>query len=132
MKPILFLAFLLLMAISVCGQSAPAPACTLKLSQAPVVRGVKLGTTVDQLFPLFSNGSETSARIKQTLSAAEGYPNFGYAFFALDLSEAANQEQFAGVNRVSVSTFDHRIVSLSVQYDRFPKGARWQDTDDLV
>ena len=133
MRLVIVSAFVLLTAIATHSQTEGQPrTCTLKLSQAPAVRGVKLGTMADELFPLFPSGSETTQRIRQSLSAADGYPNFGYSFFGLNLSDTANKEQFAGINNLTVSTFDRRIVSLNVQYDRFPKGARWKDTDELI
>jgi len=133
MRCIFLSASVLLIAISTYAQTGNSPQpCKLKLSEAPAVRGVKLGMMADELFPLFSSGSEASARIKQNLSAAEGYSNFGYANLGLNLSDAANKEQFAGINAMRVSTFDRRIVVLGVQYDQFPKGARWKNSDDLI
>jgi hypothetical protein len=122
----------LLIAISTYGQSdSPPQPCTLKLSQAPAVRGVKLGMTVDELFALFP-GSSDSLNIKQTLSAAEGFPKFGDAYFGISPSSWGNKERFAGINYYSLHTFDRRIIGLSVQYDGFPSGARWKSTDDLI
>ena len=132
MKHILISVTFLFLTIPAFGQIANAQPCTLKASQAPPVRGVRLDMMADELFPLFSSSTEDSARIKQSLTAVEGYPHFGYAYFGLNLSDFANREQVAGINYLSVGLFDRRVVSLTVQYERFPKGANWKNTDDLI
>ena len=133
MKHILLSAFLLLAAISTYGQTdgPPPEPCRLKLSQAPAVRGVKLGMTVDELLPLFPGITDTSG-INRMLSAAEGYPHFGDASFSIGPSSWANTDRFAGISSYFVHTFDRRIIALGVQYEGFPTGARWKDPDDLI
>src|SRR4030095_7098060 len=110
MRHILVSASLLLIAISTYGQTdSPQPQpCTLKLSQAPAVRGVKLGMTVDELFPLFP-GMSDNAEVQRTISAAEGFPNFGEVAFSIYPSNWGNKEQFAGISNVWVHAFDRRI-----------------------
>jgi len=132
MKHILISVTFLLLTIPAFGQTANSQPCTLKPSQAPSVRGVRLDMMADELFPLFSSSTEDSARIKQSLAAAEAYPNFGYAYIGLNLSDFANREQVAGIDYVSVGFFDRRVVSLTVQYERFPKGANWKNIDELI
>jgi hypothetical protein len=132
MRHILLSAFLLLTAISTYGQTdSPPQPCTLKLSQAPAVRGMKLGMTVDELFPLMP-GSSDNAGYKQILSAAEGYPKFGDAAFSIFPSSWGNKERFAGISDLWVHTFDRRIIGLTVRYEQFPSGARWKNADDLI
>jgi len=133
MKKILFSASLLLMAISVYGQTAgpqPQP-CTLKLSQAPSVRGVKLDMTLDELFALFP-GSSNEGRITQALSQSEGYDRFGEAGFSIAPTTYSTKDRFAGISVYFVDSFDRRIVSFTAVYDRFPKGPRWHSVDDLI
>ena len=131
MRHIVLSASVLLMAISAYGQSDSSQPCTLKLSQAPAVRGVRLGMTVDELLPMFP-GSSDSVAIKQALSSAEGYPQFGEGQFGIDPSNWGNKERFSGINAYYFDVFDRRIVGLTIQYPRFPQGPRWQDPDDLV
>jgi hypothetical protein len=132
MRHILVSASVLLIAISTYGQSdSPPQPCTLKLSQAPAVRGVKLGMTVDELLPLFP-GSSDSLGIKNVLSAAEGFPRFGDTTFSISPSSWGNKEWFAGISSYFFHTFDRRIIALTVQYDGFPSGARWKSADDLI
>ena len=70
MKHILVSAAFLLLTISAQAQTADPHPCTLKLSQAPAVRGVKLDMTADELFSLFPGLSE---KVAYTLNT-EGYP----------------------------------------------------------
>ncbi len=123
----------LLLTISTYSQTPgtqPQP-CTLKLSQAPSVRGVKLDMTVDQLLPLFP-GSSDDAQIKRRLSESEGYPNFGEASFFIQPSNYSPSERFAGIANYLIRVFDRRVVGVEVDYDRFPRGPRWTNVDDLV
>ena len=132
MRQILLAASFLLLTISLNLQTASAQQpCTLKLSQSPSMRGVKLGMTVDQLLSLFP-GSSDNAEIKQRLSASEGYPDFGDVSFYLAPSRYATGDHFAGVAEFYISSFDGRVVGVRVQYLNFPTGARWRRVDDLV
>ena len=133
MKHILLSASLLLMAVSTYGQtnSPSSQPCTLKLSQAPAVRGVKLGMAVDELLSLFPGNSD-NAGIKQALSAAEGYSHFGEATFYIHPSLGANKERYSGIAAYFLRSFDGRLVSIEVQYESFPAGARWKSADDLI
>ena len=130
MRHILVSASVLLIVISTYGQSDKAPPpCTLKLSQAPAVRGVKLGMSVDDLLALFPGSSEI---LSETLKAAEGYPNFGFTTFAVTPSRYTTKDRFAGIQNYYVRSFDRRVVGLDVTYSTFPMGARWRNIDDLV
>ena len=128
MRHILFPAAFLLFSISAYGQTAGAQPCTLKLSQAPAVRGVKLDMTVDELFAMFPGLSERVG----SLVNAEGYPNFGFTSFGITPSNYSTKDRFVGIDQYYVRLFDRRVVSLDVNYPPFPTGARWRNTDDLV
>ena len=133
MRHLLVSSLLLLIAISTYGQTdnpAPQP-CTLKLSQAPAVRGVKLGMTIDELLPLFP-GAGDSGVINGVLSRAEGYSNFGAASFFITPSDWGNKEHYTGVGSYFFRVFDRRVVGLDVNYDRFPAGPRWKNADELI
>jgi hypothetical protein len=133
MNRILFSAAFLLISISAYAQSVGAPPepCRLKVAQAPAVRGVRLGMMVDELFPLFP-GTGDSGAIRSTLSAAEAYPQFGDVTLGIGPSNYPSKDRFAGIDSYLLRLFDRRIVGLTVIYDRFPTGARWNNTDDLI
>lgn len=127
MRHILFSAFLLF-SISTYGQTAVPQPCTLKLSQAPAVRGVKLDMTVDELFSVFPGLSEKVAYLMNS----DGYPNFGFVAFGITPSNYSTKDRFVGIEQYYVRLFDRRVVGLDVSYPPFPTGARWRNTDDLV
>ena len=133
MRHILLPALFLLFAISIYGQTdnPPPQSCTLKLSQAPAVRGVKLGMTVDDLLALFP-GSSDSGGIQHALSAADGYSNFGAAAFSISPSDWPNKERYAGISHYYIRLFDRRIVAFDVNYESFPVGPRWKTADELI
>ena len=128
MRHIPMAAFILLLTVSTYGQTAGPQPCTLKLSQAPAVRGVKLDMTLDELFSVFPGLSEQVAYLVN----AEGYPKFGYASFAITPLNYSTKDRFTGIEQYYVMLFDRRVVGLSVDYAAFPIGARWRNTDDLV
>jgi len=132
MRQIRLSAFLLFTAISTYGQtsSPPLQPCTLKLSQAPSVRGLKLNMTVDELLPLLPD-SESDA-VKNALRKSEGYPQFGEIWFDSSPSNWASKDRFAGISAYNFRFFDRRLVGLSARYDSFPTGARWKNVDDLI
>jgi hypothetical protein len=131
MNHILLSTFLLLTAISTYGQTESRPQqCTLKLSQAPSVRGLKLNMTADELLALLPDSE--SEGIKSALTKAEGYPQFGEMAFDTNPSNWANKERFAGISVYNLRFFDRRLVGLFVRYESFPKGARWKNSDDLI
>jgi hypothetical protein len=133
MRHIFLSASLLLIAVSVYGETdnAPPQPCTLKFSQAPAVRGVKLGMTVDELLLLFP-GSSDSDLVKYPLARADGFPQWGETSFGLNPSNWGNKERFTGITEYFFRFFDRRVVLFSARYERFPKGARWSNTDDLI
>src|SRR5215831_7888593 len=109
----------------------PPPACTLRLANAPEVRGVRLGMTVDELFTLFP-GSSDSGGIKDALSHADGFPNFGESRFSIAPSNWGNKDHFAGINDYNLQLFDRRVVYFVAYYAQFPFGARWRNQDELI
>jgi hypothetical protein len=133
MRRIVFSAAFLLILASTFGETAAqqSSACTLKLSQAPAVRGVKLDMKVDDFLSLFPGSSEHDF-IKSQLAMADVYPHFGETSFSVIPANYSTRDQFAGVTDYMVRLFDRRIVGLDVYYESFPRGARWRSADDLI
>jgi hypothetical protein len=95
--------------------------CKLTLAQAPVIRGLRLGMTSDELFAIFTaNGREEFDRVQQ-LKNAELYPNYGYASFQFDPSNYATKVRFTGIGRLTLGLFDRKVVSISVDYWNTPQ-----------
>ncbi len=90
---------------------AEPPACKLTTAQAPTIRGLRLGMTVDELMALFpgANPNELKARIE----LAKGYSAFGqlsYDFVGTQHKDRLDQFYFR------VSLFDGRINGFNIQY----------------
>jgi hypothetical protein len=94
----------------------PNTACNLTLAQAPVIRGLRLGMTSDELFALFpANERETFDRA-QRLKSAEIAPAYGYTTFQFNTSNYPGQDRFKGISGVSFGVFDNKIVSIEAGY----------------
>jgi len=94
--------------------------CKLTLAQAPVIRGLRLGMTSDELFAIFqANGREEFDRA-QRLKSSELPPNYGYASFQLDPSSYATKDRFMGVSSLTLGLFDRKVVYISAYYPNTP------------
>jgi hypothetical protein len=97
------------------------PTCKLTLAQAPAIRGLRLGMTVDELFAIFpANEREEFDRI-QTLKSAELPPNYGYTGFQFGLSNYDTKDRFTGMNYLSFELFDRKVVSIRASYINVPQ-----------
>src|SRR4030095_8596930 len=94
----------------------------------PVIRGVRLGMTVDELLAVFHDTSD----IKAHLEKAKGYPSFGYLRVSLQAADDATRERLKGTADFAVNFFDGHIYMIQVRYPAFPEGAYWNDVDALV
>ena len=117
-----------------------APACNLPLSQAPVIRGIRLGMKPDEWLKLFP-GSAQDEKIKSILDRPAQYP--GYGRNIITFSRASNQnelgylprEGFSGIDRVTLIIFDNQIVSFGVAYvptDIKGNPYIWDDVSQLI
>jgi len=116
------------------------PVCSLSLSQAPAIRGIRLGMKPDEWLKLFP-GSAQDEKIKAILDRPAQYPEYGRNI--ITFSPASNQNQFgylpkegfSGVDRVSLILFDNQIVSIGVNYaptDIKGNPYIWDDVSQLI
>src|SRR5262245_46578970 len=63
------------------------PTCKLTLAQAPVIRGLRLRMTSDELFAIFPTNERWEFDRAQKLKSAELPPNYGYTSFQFSLSD---------------------------------------------
>ena len=108
-----------------------APACTLKPSQAPAVRGIKVGMTVEDLLALFP-GSAAEEGVKLTISKADNYPNFGVMRMDIAPNRYATKERFAGIAYFNFVILDGRVAQYQVDYSGAPNGPTWLYIDDFI
>lgn len=127
MKRVLLLAFMLLGMVSIAAaqtsNTGVAGECKLKVAQAPAIRGIHLGMTVDQLLAVFP-GSEKDESVRQQLSQS----SFGLARATINPSTFSSKERFLGVNLVSVTFFDGELNSFWVEYN----GPEWATSDQFA
>lgn len=97
--------------------TATAPKCSLTVVQAPLVRGLRLGMSLQELLALFP-ASRYNANINQQINQAEKIPADGLTRLGFSLSQYPEAgDSFAGLRSVDLTMFDRKVVSFSVSYD---------------
>jgi len=119
-------------------QPENAPVCDLSLSQAPVIRGIRLGMKSDEWLKLFP-GSAQDEKIKAILDQPPKYPDYGLNYITFYPAFSSNQfsylprEEFSGVKSVSLALFDNQIIGISILYTPYPGiGSTWDDVAQLI
>src|SRR5215470_2903777 len=122
----LFTAILTITALSQTqNQPENAPVCNLSLSQAPAIRGIRLGMKPDEWLKLFP-GSAQDEKIKAILDQRPTYPRYGekdITFFPPNSQNKFNylpREEFSGIDIVSLHLFDNQIIGISISYAPYP------------
>ena len=87
------------------------PTCKLTAAQAPTIRGLHLGMTVDELIELFpgANPNDLKGRVEQ----AKSYPSFGQSVYSFRGTQ--HKDRFENVS-FDVSLFDRRVRSFNIGY----------------
>lgn len=99
-------------------KSRTAPTCSLKLAQAPAIRGLRLGMTVDQV-------SEFFPQVKSAKEDMVGIAQAGRIPIAL----SRKKSDFEGIEAFSFGFLDQRLTSLGVEYD---KSVTWDNVDQFT
>jgi hypothetical protein len=94
--------------------------CKLTLAQAPVIRGLRLGMTSDELFTIFPANERQEFDRAQQLKSAELPPHYGFTYFEFNLSNYATRDRFTGISSLSFELFDKKVVSIRVNYSNAP------------
>jgi hypothetical protein len=121
MKKFLAIALLILGASVVSGQAN----CTLTMAQAPVVSGVKLGMTPEQVLALFP-GSREDGEVSGSL--ARPASKFGVSTFMIRPERYTSKAKFVGVSQISFTLFDGRVSTFNIGYT----GPEWKHVDEFV
>jgi hypothetical protein len=107
---------------------APRPKKTvypMTLSQSPVINGLKLGMTPDQVLALFP-GSRTDEEVKRDLSRPPS--RFGVSHFIIRPQKYSTKSKFANNTQIIFTLFDGRVSTLYVGYD----SPVWEHVDEFV
>jgi hypothetical protein len=97
------------------------PTCKLALAQAPVIRGLRLGMTSEELFAIFPADEGEEFNRAQLLKKAELPPNYGYTSFQFDTSRYATKDRFTGIGLLNFGLFDRKVVSIGATYYPAPQ-----------
>ncbi|HEY8460637.1 MAG TPA: hypothetical protein VIM99_09670 [Blastocatellia bacterium] len=95
------------------------PQCSIPLDKAPVIRGLRLGMSADEVLSIIAPGNNSKSQAETAIKDAGLAPNYGLAIFTLYPRNAAvmeAKEKFAGINRIGFKTFDGRVVEIKVVY----------------
>jgi len=119
-------------------QPENAPVCSLSLSQAPVIRGIRLGMKPDEWLKLFP-GSAQDEKVKAILDRPAKYPDYGWSSVTFLPASSQNQfnylpmEEFSGVNGVSLTLFDNQIIAFRITYAPYPGiDNPWDSAEQLI
>lgn len=105
----------------------PAQGCGLTEANAPAVRGIRLGMTVDQLVGLFP-GSAKRREVREALERAKASTGNEPVTLAFDPAADAGGERFGGVDSVSASVYKGRVIAFDIVY----VGTTWRTIDEWV
>ncbi|MCI0387278.1 MAG: hypothetical protein MOB07_00690 [Acidobacteria bacterium] len=108
------------------------PTCKLTLAQAPVIRGLRLGITSDELFTIFPANERQEFDRAQQLKNAELPPNYGFTMFDFNLSNYATRDRFTGIGSLSFELFDKKVVSIRVNYSNAPSFDRPEQLMEII
>jgi hypothetical protein len=125
MKRLLLLATVLGAASVVAGQtpSATAGDCKLTVAQAPGIRGLRLGMTIDQTLAVFPS-AQADSEVRRQL----GRDYFGSQSASVDPAKYESKEKFVGVNSINLSFLDGRLTNFSILY----KGPEWKSDEQFA
>jgi hypothetical protein len=106
--------------------------CNLPREKAPVVRGISLGMTADQVRARLP---EFPADYQAGLERAQKFPDFGAMGLSISPRETGKGQPFEGIEGFYFRFFDAHVVSYSVSYkgaNTNPRGPTWPHPDDFI
>lgn len=129
MKKVLLIAVVLGLVSTAAAQTSNTSAsgtgeCRLTLAQAPAIRGIRLGMSVDQVLAQIP-GSEADSDLLARVSR----DHFGYrSALVAPGSYVTSKEKFAGTNSINLGFLDGRLASFTIRYD----GPEWRSIEQFV
>lgn len=99
--------------------------CTLKMSQAPILKGLRLGITPNEVLALFP-GSADDAEVRAQLSRPARA--MGNSSFLIRPEKFGSKAEFLSISQITVSLLDGRVSSYTISY----KGPQWKDVDEFI
>lgn len=118
---------LVFVTISSGSQALSQSKCSLTKDNSPIVRGLRLGMSTEQLIALFP-GSTKRKEMKDALERAKSATSNEPLYLSFDPATDAAKEQFAGVGSVSAALYTGRVIDFGVLY----VGATLKTIDEWV
>jgi hypothetical protein len=110
----------------------PKPTCKLTLAQAPVIRGLRLGMTSDELFAIFPANEREEFDRAQKLKSAELPPHYGYTHFDFYPSQYQTKDRFMGIDSIRFGLFDRKVVYIGAGYSNTPQFDRQGQLMEII
>lgn len=101
------------------------PNCPLRIAVAPVLHGLKLGMTPDEVLALFP-GSKDDADVQALLSRPPS--QFGGTELVIHPQKFESKDKFAGIDHINFSFLDGRAHTINVGYT----GPAYSHVDEFV
>ena len=95
--------------------------CKLTLAQAPAIRGLRLGMTIEELFTIFPANQREEFDRAEKLKSAELPPKYGFTDFSILISNYPGKDQFTGINSFNISILDRKVVNIHAVYSKIPQ-----------
>lgn len=130
MKQFFAIIFLLLAASAVSAQTESLAAhsranCNMTMARAPVINGLRLGMTPQQVLALFPGSANDSDIIA---SLASPVTRFGVSSFSITPGKYGSKAKFAAISQISFTLLDGRVSNMHVGYN----GPEWKHVDQFV
>jgi len=118
-----FAAFVALISVSQTQSTSTANAgCSLPLAQAPEIRGIRLGTTSEQLLTLFPE-EVNRLGINEAIQRSKRVDQYGVGRFDLRADSKTVNPRLTEVNYITVEMIDERVTSFHISY----AGPEWKN-----
>jgi len=97
--------------------------CTLTLTTAPVIGGIKLGMTQDEILSVF-RGEKESLEVRTNLAQ----PPARFGMRTLNITPIESKDNFRGIRDITLRLVDGRVYNFRMTYD----GPEWPNVDKFV
>jgi len=95
--------------------------CKLTLTEAPVIRGLRLGMTSDELFAFFPGNERQEFDRREQLKRNELPPSYGFTSFYFSSNEFSTTDRFNGINDFQFGLLDRKLVIIDIRYKNTPQ-----------
>ncbi len=99
--------------------------CSMAMEHAPVVYGLRIGLTLDEVLALFP-GIKDDAEVRASVAVPPS--PIGVSSFIISPDKYGSKDKFAGVNQITFTLLDGRVSKLHIGYN----GPEYPHVDKFV